>query len=145
MNVANLINKNYIILSAIYLSIDIGYLLVVQPYYENMIFTIQNRKMNARKVYGFVAYIILLLSIFYIGIPLMMLYKLQHPSTNNILISLYTMGLLGFTIYGVFDITNMYMFSQYSLIYALTDWLWGTFIFTILGYIYLLLDYPISK
>jgi uncharacterized membrane protein len=145
MNVTNLINKKYIILSAIYLTIDIGYLLVVQPYYEKMIFTIQNRKMNVRKVYGFVAYVILLISIFYIGIPLMMLYKLQHPSTNNILISLYTMGLLGFTIYGVFDMTNMCIFSQYSITHALTDWFWGTFVFTLLGYVYLMLDYPISK
>jgi len=65
------------------------------------------------------AYVLMLLSIMFIS----------YDQSEDEIEGLWRGAILGAAIYGVYNATNMATLSQYSLEYAITDTMWGTFLF----------------
>lgn len=49
-------------------------------------------------------------------------------------------GVVGFVVYGVFNTTNLAVFKRYSVPLAIIDIIWGTLLFTIATYVYLVIS-----
>lgn len=49
-------------------------------------------------------------------------------------------GVLGFVIYGIFNTTNLAIFKRYSVPLAIIDIIWGTLLYTIATYVYLIMS-----
>jgi uncharacterized membrane protein len=83
------------------------------------------------------SYFVLVFTLMYVVIP----YALQKKETNISLsasyLALTTGALIGFSIYGVFNTTNVALFKNYSGVLALIDTLWGSFLFFITTYVYI--------
>lgn len=127
-----------VLISVIYLVIDIGYLYLIKNIAYDMVTRIQKKPLKLNISYAILAYIVLVASILYIGIPFMMMHAGRSKvRTNMLYISFTTMGILGLCIYAVFAFTNMALFADYWLVMVLADCLWGLTVYTLVGYIYL--------
>ena len=54
--------------------------------------------------------------------------------TGKLWISFRHGGLLGFCIYGIYDFTNLSIFTKYDPLMAVVDTCWGTTLFTLITY-----------
>lgn len=124
------------LISIIYLIIDVMYLYLIKDRAYDMVTGIQKQPLKLNLLYAFLAYVVLLISILYIGIPFMMA-NIQNKKHSNIYHSATTMGILGLCIYAVFAFTNMALFDNYWLSMVVADCLWGITVYTLIGYIYL--------
>lgn len=75
------------------------------------------------------AYITLLIVLFFICIPLSKYYEKKYSPW-------FVFGVIGFCVYGVYNFTNSAIFNYYDLQFLTVDLLWGTFSFALLGFIY---------
>ena len=91
-----------------------------------MIETIQKSPFEIKYAPAFITYVLMVLGLYTYVIPNM---------DGTIKTAFIKGGLFGFILYGVFDMTNMAIFKEYSLRVALLDILWGTLLFTISGYV----------
>lgn len=55
-------------------------------------------------------------------------FVLQHPSVTSVKSAVMVGALFGFTLYAVYDFTNMSILNQYSIKFTVVDILWGTFL-----------------
>ncbi len=90
--------------------------------FNKLISNIQSKPMRINNNAAIVVYILML-----IGLHVYVLPKMDGTLKTAFMYG----GLFGFILYGVFDFTNMAIFSDYSLNHALFDVAWGTFLFTI--------------
>ena len=121
--------KEFVIVSVILGVIDLIWLKFVfkQPW-SNMISTIQLEPMEVKLIYALPVYILMTLAI--------VIYVLPNITTEHILKdSIKYGGLLGIIIYGVFDLTNMVLFSKYDMKLGLMDIAWGGFLCTLVTYV----------
>lgn len=103
------------------LSMDGVYLRTVKGSWSRMVSGIQNSPLVVRPMYAVAVYMLMLFGLFYFIIL---------PRRT-----VYDAALLGLVIYGVFDMTNMALFSKYSFGLALLDMLWGGLLFATVTYI----------
>jgi uncharacterized membrane protein len=61
------------------------------------------------------------------------------PNKNRFILSLQYGGLFGLILYGVYNFTNITIFSNYNIITALIDTIWGSFAYFITVYMSLLI------
>jgi uncharacterized membrane protein len=116
---------DYLAAGALMLGMDSVYLGLIKGQWSKMISTIQKGPLNVRLVYAAAVYMLMLFGLFYFIIL---------PRR-----SVYDAALLGIVVYGVFDMTNMAIFKEYSLMLAVTDMLWGGLLFASVTYIVQLL------
>lgn len=100
---------------------DSLYLSIVKPLWQKMVFRIQGSEIKVRLVPVVVTYILMSFALYYFVIL---------PK-----ITIYDAAILGFVIYGVFDMTNMALFKNYSIKLALIDMVWGALLFAISAFV----------
>ena len=110
-------------LSIILLFIDIIYLTFLGggPF-MNMVSKIQNSKAKLNKVSAAFTYVMMII--------LMHQFVINKNFTNK------KVFLLGFLTYGIFDFTNMAIFSEYDIFIAIQDTIWGGILFMITNIIF---------
>lgn len=101
---------------------------IMYPMWKKMIFDIQKKKLVINKLYAFVAYLLLALSISIFSIP-------QIRKREILKDSIYYGGLLGVIIYGIFDFTNLAVLKKYNLKVGIIDTLWGGLLLCLSSYI----------
>tara|TARA_B110000977_G_scaffold39805_1_gene53482 strand:- start:2139 stop:2507 length:369 start_codon:yes stop_codon:yes gene_type:complete len=110
-------------LSIILLFIDIIYLTFLGggPF-MNMVSKIQNSEAKLNKVSAAFTYVMMII--------LMHQFVINKNFTNQ------KVFLLGFLTYGIFDFTNMAIFSNYDIFIAIQDTIWGGILFMITNIIF---------
>lgn len=94
---------------------------VVSSMWRKNIETIQKSPMVINKLYGTLSYLFIIVGILY--------FVQAHINKENYVSKSLIDGFLyGLILYGVFDFTNLTLFSQFDLKTALVDMLWGGFL-----------------
>jgi uncharacterized membrane protein len=141
--------KKYNIYFAILLSIfvllvlDFIYLASVSVFHKRSIKTIQGGEdMQLNVVSAIFCYIIMIIGLVFITLTQLSRYgSLRSLSQiNKLKYALRFGGLVGFVIYGVFNTTNIAIFKRYSVPLAIIDIVWGTLLYTIATYVYLIMS-----
>ena len=111
------------LLSIILLFIDIIYLTFLggKPFI-NMVSKIQQNEAKLNKLSAVVTYVMMII--------LMHQFVINKNFTNQ------KVFLLGFLTYGIFDFTNMALFSKYDIFIAIQDTIWGGILFMITNIIF---------
>jgi uncharacterized membrane protein len=135
----------YFIISIVIIFLDIAWISLNLTKYYKEIFKVQKAALNLRYEHAIIAYIIILFSILYIAIP----FTLQSIKINNgskdisienkLLYSLMYGGALGFSVFGIYNFTSLAIYKDLDATIAITDTIWGTTLYTLSTFIYLLL------
>ena len=113
--------------------------------YSKEVFKVQKAALNLRYEHAIIAYIIILFSILYIAIPFTsQSIKINNGSKdisieNKLLYSLMYGGALGFSVFGIYNFTSLAIYKDLDATIAITDTIWGTTLYTLSTFIYLLL------
>ena len=111
-------NLKLLIISAIvFVFIDSAYLYVIKNYFANQIIKVQGSPMKINLTATLICYVILIFGINYFII---------RPDR-----SVKDAFLLGLVIYGVFETTNMALFTKWAWLTVLIDTLWGGILFAV--------------
>lgn len=86
---------------------------------------------QVRILYAVLSYLILSFGFWYFTTPLVANAKRE----NNLGKAILNSALFGFVMYGVFDMTNMAVFSKYELDVALLDMIWGAVLGGVVGFV----------
>lgn len=90
----------------------------------NTIYKVQKEKAVFRKIYAGISYILMTFGIYY--------FVYRHINKNDWINDTLINGFLfGMVLYGVFDMTNLAIFKNYSLYTGLIDMLWGSILMSI--------------
>ena len=121
--------KNFIIPFIFFTIIDYIWLtMVVKKYWSKLIQTIQIDVFKPKREYILPVYILMTCAL--------SMFVLPNIKKETIWVdSIKYGGGLGLIVYGIFDLTNLILFSKYDLSMALGDIVWGTFLFTIVSYL----------
>jgi len=135
----------YFIISIVVIFLDIGWISLNLTKYSKEVLKVQKAAMNLRYEHAIIAYIIILFSILYIAIP----FTSQNIKINNggkdisiekkLLYSLMYGGALGFSVFGIYNFTSLAIYKDLDATIAITDTIWGTTLYTLSTFIYLLL------
>lgn len=125
------------------LVLDIVYIASVSIFYKKSVRKIQGGDDMRLNIYpGIVCYIIMIIGLVFITVTQLSRYgslrSLSH--INKLKYALRFGGVLGFVIYGVFNTTNLSLFKRYSIPLAIIDIIWGTLLYTIATYVYLVMS-----
>jgi uncharacterized membrane protein len=139
------INTYFAMLLAIItlLIIDFVYIGVVSVFYKRSIRGIQGGEdMSISIIPAVVCYVIMTIGLVFIVLTQLSRYgSLRSLSLQNkFKYALRFGGLLGFVIYGVFNTTNLAIFKRYSVPLAIIDIIWGTVLYTLATFIYLIMS-----
>lgn len=135
----------YFIISIVIIFLDIAWISLNLTKYSNEVFKVQKAAMNLRYEHAIIAYIIILFSILYIAIPFTsQSIKINNGSKdisieNKLLYSLMYGGALGFSVFGIYNFTSLAIYKDLDATIAITDTIWGTTLYTLSTFIYLLL------
>jgi uncharacterized membrane protein len=86
-----------------------------------MVAALQGQPLKIRWIPTLAVYAIMVAALWYFAVS---------PSTN-ITDAAGRGAALGFSMYGLYDLTNYATLERYTLDFALTDIIWGTFLFTV--------------
>ena len=115
--------------AVIMIAIDATYLYFLGgPSFARMVESIQDSKFKLN-IFGAAASYLLMLY----GLHYFVLTRKSAQTTTDSMIR--DSAVLGLVIYGVFDSTNIAMFSKYKLGMAVVDTLWGVFLFSTTTYL----------
>lgn len=125
------------------LILDFIYLASVSVFYKKSITNIQGGEEMKINVWSAIAcYVIMVIGLVFIVITQLSRYgtlrSLSH--VNKIKYALRFGGVVGFVIYGVFNTTNLAVFQRYSVPLAVIDIIWGSLLYTIATYVYLIMS-----
>ena len=109
-------------LLVITLVLDSIYLGITTEHYKKVIFKIQREKLNMNYLSALLVYLLIVFSIYYFVIRKNMSYKEAF--------------ILGFCIYGIFDLTNKSIFNNWGWFSVIIDTLWGGLLYMSVLYIY---------
>lgn len=125
--------KNYIIFIIVYMILDLLWITMMSSmYYNEQIAVIQNSEPKYRYMYALMAYVALVFVLLYVCIPLAD--SKVYPS------SMIAFAVVGFSIYGIFNLTNAAIFERYPYHFVAIDTLWGSVAFGFMGLVYDLLN-----
>ncbi len=135
----------YFIISIVIIFLDIAWISLNLTKYSKEVFKVQKAAMNLRYEHTIIAYIIILFSILYIAIPFTsQSIKINNGSKdisieNKLLYSFMYGGALGFSVFGIYNFTSLAIYKDLDTTIAITDTIWGTTLYTLSTFIYLLL------
>ena len=109
--------KLLIISAIIFIVMDSVYLYVIKNYFANQIIKVQGSPMKINITATLICYVILIFGINYFIIQ-------PRRSVQDAF-------LLGLVIYGVFETTNMALFTKWAWLTVLIDTLWGGILFAV--------------
>lgn len=113
--------KKLLISAIVFVFIDSIYLNLIKDYFSNQIRLIQGSHIKMNYLAAIICYIFLIFGINYFIIK-----------PNRSILDAF---LLGLVIYGVFETTNMALFSKWSWLTVLIDTLWGGILFALTTFI----------
>lgn len=127
----------YLIIALAMIIIDTLWLSLNTGMYFASIKSIQGKEAKIKIQYAVVAYLIMIFSIIFIAIP----FTLQRVNANDSSItklykSILYGGSIGFAIYGVYNFTSLAMYDNYELKIGIMDTAWGTFLYSLLTFMY---------
>ena len=135
----------YFIISIVIIFLDIAWISLNLTKYSKEVLKVQKAAMNLRYEHAIIAYIIILFSILYIAIP----FTVQSIKINNgnkdistenkLLYAFMYGGALGFSVFGIYNFTSLAIYKDLDATIAITDTIWGTTLYTLSTFIYLLL------
>ena len=107
--------------------------------YSDSVKKIQGSEMITRYHFVLLAYIVVVLTTIFITIPFTG-YHINENSdfSEKLLKSFIYGGGTGFAIYAIYNLTCLSIYHKYDVYVAIKDTLWGTFLNTIITFIYFL-------
>jgi uncharacterized membrane protein len=136
---------NYVFISVVLLLLlDFVYVFAFKNTYIALIGKIQNnRKPKINIISAILSYVVVIIGFVFVVVPYINL-RIRSGTHNKTIHALKTAlisgGLLGFVIYGVFNTTNVALFEDYSITTAIIDIVWGTFLYFISAFCYVILS-----
>jgi len=108
--------------------------------YNKTVKDIQGFEPKINITYAIIAYTFMIISLFYLAIP----FTMQNIDKNDESIDLLYKairygGIVGLSIYGIYNFTCMSFFAKYPLSTAIIDTAWGTFLYSFVVFVFLLL------
>jgi uncharacterized membrane protein len=132
----------YFIICLVIIFLDIAWISLNFYTYTNSIQKIQKASLNLRYEHAIITYLIILFSIIYIAIPFTS-QNIKNISDytieNKLLQSFMYGGAVGFSIFGIYNFTSLAIYKDLDISIAITDTIWGTTLYTITTFIFLLL------
>ena len=126
-----------VLFTGLYLLSDIVWISTMSHlFYKPRIEKIQKQELTFRKIPAIIAYIVLVLTMFFICKPMSLYYQsVFKPRTiiSKCLVYALSFSLVGFSIYSIFNLTNYAIFTNYDLLMLCVDTLWGTLSFALFG------------
>ena len=120
-----------IIVSAVVLvGVDFFYLSSTSKFFNNIVKNIQGKEIQFKMLGAVICYVFLVLSLNYFVLLDKKLGKKEK---------IFKAFMLGLIVYGVFESTNLAIFTNWTLDALLLDTLWGSILFSITTYITLIL------
>lgn len=123
--------KSYVAALVVLLIADAIWLTMSKDMYNKLVKGVQGKTIHVRFIPAFLCYIVLYTGIMVFAIPLAFQYAKR---IGKFLAALFVGGLFGLVAYGVFNLTNLAIFSDYLWSTALIDTCWGTFVCFITTY-----------
>ncbi len=127
-----------ILIIILILFLDFTWLYLNANSYKNLVLKIQGSPLIINPIGAILAYLCVIITIIFYIIPIIK--EKNKKGVNLLYLSLIYGGGLGFLMYGIINTTNISIFKNYDLFVALKDTLWGTFLFTIIPYIYIKIE-----
>lgn len=130
----------YIIISVVLIFLDFMWISFNMTAYSNTILKIQKSALEPRLEHTLIAYIIIFFSVIYVAIPFTVQnIKKGEAIENKLLKSLMYGGAVGFSIYGIYNFTSLAIYKDMDTTVGIMDTLWGTTLYTLTTFAYLLL------
>jgi uncharacterized membrane protein len=132
----------YLIISVVLVFLDFIWISFNMVSYSNTILKIQKTELEPRIEHTIIAYIIILFSVIYVAIPFTVLNikgKEDASVERKLLKSLMYGGAVGFSIYGIYNFTSLAIYKDMDVSVGILDTLWGTTLYTLATFAYLLL------
>lgn len=85
---------------------------------------LDGKTITPRLIPAFIVYLLFSVMLWMIILPL---------ADFNIVKSFYYGALVGFVIYGIYDMTNLAVFKEWTVFIAIVDWVWGVFLCSVTG------------
>lgn len=120
----------YVAAAIIILSMDAIWLSINLPMYSEMVQKVQKSPMKTRAFAAIVAYVLM-----YVGLVKLVIPAIQASGNTSFLNIARTAGIFGLCVYGIWNATNMAIFSDFPMQVAIADTLWGTFLYIFVTYI----------
>jgi uncharacterized membrane protein len=112
-----------LIVSVVMLIMDTVWLTLQYNYNINIIKSVQKTAVKIRYIPAALVYVLMILAVIYFAI-------LQSKSLKE---SIWKGAFLGLCIYGVYDLTNLSTFENWTNHMAMQDMAWGTFLFGVVA------------
>lgn len=114
----NKLIKTIFVIFVLILAFDGIVLSALSELWKNTIEKVQHKKFKVKPHYVIGSYILMIFGVYY--------FVYKHINRNTWIFDTLIKGFLfGFTLYGVFDFTNLAIFTDYTLDTALIDMFWG--------------------
>ena len=107
--------KKLVVISVFMLIIDLIVLSLLSKMWKESIEKIQSTPFKVKPLYAAGAYILMIFGLYYFVIE-------SNLPTNQLVARAFAFGIV---VYGIFDFTNLAIFTNYNLKTALIDILWG--------------------
>jgi uncharacterized membrane protein len=132
----------YFIICLVIIFLDIAWISLNFSTYSNSILKIQKASLNLRYEHAIIAYILILFSVLYVAIPFTSqnIKNSNNTIVNKLLQSFMYGGAVGFSIFGIYNFTSLAIYKDLDVSIAITDTIWGTTLYTITTFIFLLLE-----
>jgi len=134
----------YLIITVLLMVLDVAWITLNLSTYSSAIQKVQKSPMNLRNLrseYAFIAYIIIIFSVLYVAIPFTTqnMKKGDDDIANKLLKSFMYGGAVGFSIYGIYNFTSLAIYKDFDSSIGIIDTLWGTTLYTLTTFVFLLL------
>jgi uncharacterized membrane protein len=107
----------YLLAAILFVVLDGYYLNFVKDYFNSQVKKIQGTPIKINLIYTAITYVFLIFGLNYFIIQ-------KHRSVKDA-------ALLGLVIYGVYEFTNISLFSNWSLLTVIMDTTWGTILYSL--------------
>tara|TARA_B100000123_G_C25698594_1_gene414322 strand:- start:220 stop:627 length:408 start_codon:yes stop_codon:yes gene_type:complete len=128
MKLMSLMNVKALVLSVIFfLVLDALFIGAFMKDWQSLLLRVQGEKMEVRMLSAFAVYVIMVLAwVYFVYKPF-----LVHKSVGE---AVKTGAILGFCIYGVFELTNFAIIKKWDMKFVLMDTFWGAALYALVSY-----------
>lgn len=128
MKLINLMNVKALVLSVIFfLVLDALFIGAFMKDWQSLLLRVQGEKMEVRMLSALAVYVIMVLAwVYFVYRPF-----LVHKSVSE---AVKTGAILGFCIYGVFELTNFAIIKKWDMKFVLMDTFWGATLYALVSY-----------
>lgn len=132
--------QKYIIVAFLILALDGLWIYSNFRLYSRSIKAVQNSELSLDYYATIAAYVVIIFTSLYITIPFTKHYIVKSDSVAQKLYKAFIYGgAVGFAIHFIYNLTSKAIYKNYEWSMVLTDGLWGTFLYTTVIFIYLML------